>query len=495
MNHTLAKSVFFAPLLLAGAALLAFGPRARLSRPREAVVVSYWEKWTALEAAQMKEIVDDFNRSVGRDKGIFVEYVSISSVDRKTLIATAAGVPPDVAGLWDGQIPQFAALDALEPLDELAAARGITRETYKPVYWEGCTYRERLWGLISTPWAVALHYDKQVFRENAAALRLAGLDPDRPPRTLDELDRYAQALDKFSPDGRMERAGHLPMEPGWFLAHGPHWFGGKVFDERTQSFTLTSPAVVRCYEWIRSYSLRLGAGSLTEFRSGFGNYNSTQNPFLVGQVAMLQQGPWTANYVEALKPSMNRWNLSRQTDPARRKLEEEAKKARETELPIEERRSYYQWGAAPFPAAVAGLEDVTFAGFDVLVIPRTARHKTEAFEFIAYVNRQEVMEKLCALHCKNSPLRKVSQKFIREHPNPYIEVFERMVAGPNAHPVPRVPIWPEVGEELSVAAQKVYLLQQEPRAALEEAQARLQAKYEVFMRRQAARRAKEGAAR
>ena len=61
-------------------------------------------------------------------------------------------------------------------------------------------------------------------------------------------------------------------------------------------------------------------------------------------------------------------------------------------------------GGGPFPSAVPGLEDVTFADFDALVIPQGARHKQEAFEFIAYVNRQDVMEKLCKLHCKNSPL-------------------------------------------------------------------------------------------
>lgn len=486
------KRGLLAAFLAAGGALLVFGPRPQAGRPPGRTFVTYWEKWTGGEADQMKQIVDDFNRSVGRAKGIFVEYVSISGVDRKTLIATAAGVPPDVAGVWDGQVPQFAAADALEPLDDLAAAHNITPQTYKPVYWEGCTYKGHLWGLISTPWAVALHYNKAIFEECAADLRQAQLDPDRPPRTLQELDRYAEILDRRGPGGRIERAGYLPTEPGWFLAYTSFWFGGRLFDEASERFTLTEPANVRAYEWIKSYSVRLGPKSVTDFTSGFGNYQSTQNPFLIGYVAMLQQGPWTANYVEMLAPAMNRWKISDAADPARRRREIEAWKSRETDLPIEERRAHYQWGAAAFPSAVPGLEDVTFAGFDVLVIPRTSRHKREAFEFIAYVNRQDVMEKLCALHCKNSPLRAVSEAFIRRHPNPYIDVFERMTAGPNARPVPRVPIWAEVNEELSVAAQRVYLLQAEPADALAVAQERLQKKYDRYLARQRARREASG---
>ena len=49
-----------------------------------------------------------------------------------------------------------------------------------------------------------------------------------------------------------------------------------------------------------------------------------------------------------------------------------------------------------FPSAAAGLTDVTYCGFDTLVIPKGSRHKKEAFAFIAFVNRQNVMEKLPA---------------------------------------------------------------------------------------------------
>ena len=63
-------------------------------------------------------------------------------------------------------------------------------------------------------------------------------------------------------------------------------------------------------------------------------------------------------------------------------------------LPRAVRPFNYHWAAAPFPTDVPGLEDVTTADCDVMVIPRGAAHPREAFEFIAFVQRQAVMERL-----------------------------------------------------------------------------------------------------
>src|SRR5207248_7919005 len=114
------RTLLIGLLLATAAGILAFGPRGEARAPTGFTKIQYWEKWTGEEARQMKIIVDDFNNSVGKDKNIFVEYMSMTAVDQKTLVATAAGVPPDVAGVWDGQLVQFAAMDAIAPLDDMA---------------------------------------------------------------------------------------------------------------------------------------------------------------------------------------------------------------------------------------------------------------------------------------------------------------------------------------------------------------------------------------
>src|SRR5690606_23350970 len=168
----------------------------------------------------------------------------------------------------------------------------------------------KLYALPSSPAATALHWDKQASEDKADELRAAGLDPTRPPRTLQELDRYAAVLDTWNDrEGRrtLERSGYIPLEPGWFIQHTAYWFGGEIVDPTGTRLLFTSPEFIAAYDWIRSYSEKLGKGSLTEFRSGLGGFSSPQNPFLVGQVAMVKQGPWMANYIEKLAPRMNRW--------------------------------------------------------------------------------------------------------------------------------------------------------------------------------------------
>ncbi|MGA2441121.1 MAG: ABC transporter substrate-binding protein [Tepidisphaeraceae bacterium] len=449
--------------------LLAFGPRADESLPKNRIVIDYWEKWTGNEEAQMRVIVNDFNNTMGAEKGIFVRYVSSSAINQKTLVATAAGVPPDVAGLFDVNLVQFAAMDALEPLDDLAAQYGITASYYKPVYWNGCNYNGHLWALISTPTVVALHYNKRIFGENAAALRAAGLDPDRPPRTIDELDAYARALTVRDSNGRVIRAGFLPMEPNWYVNYTCYWFGGNFWNASAKRFTLTSPQVVKSYRWIQSYASWLGKDAMSDFRNGMGNFDSPQNAFLAGQVAMEMQGPFLANFIYHRKPSMSTVFWPREV---------------EMEKTPEQRLRNYEWAVAPFPSAVPGLEDVAYCGFDVLAIPKGSKHKKEAFEFIAYVNRQDVMEKLNKLHCKNSPLARVSDDFLNHHPNPYIRIFERLASSPHAQAPPQIPIMPEVVDELNALSQQISLLQVTPEKALPELQARLQAKYDEFVRQQ-----------
>lgn len=464
------KRILTGLLLLAAAVILAFGPRPGAKRPADRVCIRYWEKWTGPEAEQMQQIVDDFNNSMGKDKGIYVEYLSMSKVDQKALVAMAAGVPPDVVGTWHNQIGQLAALDAVLPLELMAAEHGITEAGYKKVYWNGCSYKGHLWALVSTPGSMALHYNKNLFYENAEKLRTAGLDPLRAPRTIDELDLYARSLDVYGSDGkRIERAGFLPMEPGWYTEFECLWFGTEWFDPKTDKFLFTDPKMAMTYQWIQNYAKRLGPAALSEFTSSMGSFATAQNAFLTGQVAMEKQGPWMANFIQNLKPELSEVMVSKGIEPF---------------LPRVARPFNYQWAVAPFPSAVPGLVEVAFCPFDALVIPRGSKHSREAFEFIAYVNRQDVMEKLVSLHCKNSPLAKVSEGFIRKHPNPYIDVFERLAASDNARTVPGMPIEPEVVSEVGSMAQDIILLHQTPVQALAKIQNRLTEKYDQFLQQQ-----------
>jgi multiple sugar transport system substrate-binding protein len=459
------KTVVYVLLGITALIFLIFGGRGYSSdAPPGFTVVEYWEKWNGPEFLGMKAIVDDFNNTVGKEKKIYVRYMSMSEIDRKTLMSVAAGVPPDIAGIWDQQVAQYAAIGAATPLDELAKEHGITEETYLPVFWKGCSWNGHLYALISTPGTVGLIYNKRIYQECGDALRKAGLDPNRAPRTIAEFDEYSKIMDKFDANGNIIRAGYIPLQ-SWYVPHLGLWFGADIVDPKTGQPELDSPRMLQAFEWVQGYAKRLGPRALNDFKNSLGNFDSPQNPFLMGEEAMDQQGPWMANYIRNNKPSMSEMLVPLD---------------RQWELP--DRRANCAWGVAPFPSLVPTESPVSYNSFDGLMIPAGARHPEEAFEFIAYVNSQKVCEKLNMLHCKNSQLRKVSDNFLNHHPNPYISVFEEMAASPNAQCVPRSPIWAEIYQELINTSQAVSLEPVDADTAMHQAQARMMERYVRFAR-------------
>lgn len=115
------------------------------------------------------------------------------------------------------EAPITADRGAIIPLDDYCTSYGISADLYIPVYWQLCRYRGHVFALPTTPGDVALHWNKRLFRE-------AGLDPDRPPRTIEELDQYAERLTKRDCAGRITQVGFIHSEPGWW-----HWSWGCFF--------------------------------------------------------------------------------------------------------------------------------------------------------------------------------------------------------------------------------------------------------------------------
>ncbi len=392
------------------------------------LVLKYWEKWTGFEGEAMQEIVDDFNASQDR---IFVDYMAVSQVDRKLMLATAGGVPPDIAGIWSNQIAVYSENNALTPLDRLAAESGPRREDYIDIFWRACSHRGRLFALPSTPTSTALIWNKKMFRA-------AGLDPERPPRSLAELEEFNQKLLTRRPDGGLATIGHLPEEPGWWNAMWGEWFGGSLVND-DQELTILSPENLAAYRWVQSYPERFGAREIITFRDGFGNWASPQNAFLSGRVAMVMQGVWIHNYIKNYAPAD------------------------------------FEWGVAPFPTENPDQEHpVTVAECDILVIPHGAKHPRESFEFIRYVNSQGPMEKLCMLQRKFSPLSRVSENFYQDHPHPYIREFAEYARSPNAFLVPRVATWTQLSSDLRDAVGRIWLGSATAEQALAEVQVRQQ---------------------
>ncbi|MCX6382730.1 MAG: ABC transporter substrate-binding protein [Armatimonadetes bacterium] len=425
--------------ILAVLVLCIFGLSEYVTRPVTnpgPIEVVYWEKWTNFEGDAIAAVVDEFNRSQNR---VHVKLLTVSGIENKTLLAIAGGNPPDLAGLYGPNVPQYANAKAITPLDDYCAEAGIRPENYIRAYYDIGVIHGHVYSLPTAPASTALHY-------NRTLLAKAGIDPDKPPQTLEELSEMSDKLVVKDPSGHINVAGFLPAEPGWWNWVWGYMFGGRLWDGKTK-ITANSEENVRAFEWVQSFSKKYGNRDVQTFRSGFGTFASPQNAFLSEKVAMELQGVWMYNFIDQYTPKL-------------------------------------QWSAVPFPHPKdrPDLANWTIVDEDVIVIPRGAKHPNEAFEFIKFLESQKGMELLCLGQRKQSPLAKMSDEFVKKHPNPFIKLFANLPKGNNNFVTPAIGIWPEYLAELNSAFESIILMKATPREALNKVQERIQPKLDSYLK-------------
>ena len=149
--------------------------------------------WAAAEATTkpaIDQVIADFEKA-HPDIHVKSEAISFSEIARQLALRVRAGNPPDVAQLAGNDTFVLAATGKLEPLAELMGAD--LKAKLKPDAISGLQYQGKL---IALPWTLApagFWYDKSVMAK-------AGLDPEKPPRTIDELTAAMAAIKKSQPD-------------------------------------------------------------------------------------------------------------------------------------------------------------------------------------------------------------------------------------------------------------------------------------------------------
>jgi ABC-type glycerol-3-phosphate transport system substrate-binding protein len=387
--------------------------------------------WTDFELEAVRNLVDKFNSS--QDE-IYVNLTSVSEIDQKLLIAIAGNDPPDLANLQNSSISQFADKNAIEPLDDLLPVIGVRQQDYIDIYWKLCRYEDEIYGLPIAATTVALHWNRDIFRQ-------AGLDPNSPPQTLEQLDAFAKKLTFKKDDGGYASLGFAPTQPGWWNYAWVWWFGGDWWDGK--EITANCPENIAAFEWIQSYSQIYGARALQDFTSEFGPFSWSADRFTSGKLAMTLQGVWLSRFIEKFAP---------QTD----------------------------WSAEAFPSPGGKFKDVTMAECNVLVVPKGAKHKNEAAKFTGFIQRPENLEYLALKQNKFVPLKIANEMDYSQYPNKEIKLFIRLSQSPNAHFVPQIPIWYEYAREIDNAFQSVWLNKKTPQQALDELQKRIEVRWREY---------------
>lgn len=166
------------------------------------------------------------------------------------------------------------------PLEDRLAKAGLGEAEFLPNVYTYGMYSQHKWGIPASLNTTAIYFNKQVARE-------AGLDPDKPPTTIAELDEWSRRMTGRDGNGGLTRIGFVPNRLTVWMAN----FGGEVFDTDSKSFTLDQRENIESLEWMKSLYDQVGIDTYRRFAAGFGKTDSPQNPFFVGKIGLRKARP------------------------------------------------------------------------------------------------------------------------------------------------------------------------------------------------------------
>lgn len=281
---------------------------------------------------------------------------------QKLLTSIVANIPPDVVIQDRFAVADWASRGAFRPLDDLIARdqadpRCPKKGDYYPAVWEEGSWDGHVFGIPKAADGRALLWNRQLFREHAAELRAAGLDPDRPPRTWSETLAYNKVLTEFNPDGTLKRAGFMPNYGNvWLYLYG-FQNNADFISKDGRTCTLDTPESEEALDFlVKGYDQLGGYTNAKAFESGF--LNRENSPFYVGTVAMMINGDWTLNELSRYAPQLDFGVV-----PA----------------PVPDDRFFHRGRFAKEPFTYT-----TWSGGFCFVIPKGAKRVDDAWEYIKF---------------------------------------------------------------------------------------------------------------
>ena len=160
-----------------------------------------WTGWTEAMASNIERILDNYNKS--QDTVVAKHVVVPEAMNQKLLAAVAAGNPPGTAVVFGAATAyQLAAQNAILPLDEIGKSDQVAalKEWMLPAVWDLGVYQGKF--IYASMWNQCMG----VF-VNTAMAEKAGVDPTKPPKTLEELEATWDKLTVTADDGNITTLG------------------------------------------------------------------------------------------------------------------------------------------------------------------------------------------------------------------------------------------------------------------------------------------------
>lgn len=377
------------------------------------VHLALWHAYGGELGEQFAALVAEFNQT---HPDIIIEPSyggNLWTMRDKLFTAVAGGAAPDLAQIDQFWSSELAEAGAIVPIEDWLG--DLNREDVWPLAWETATYNGEIWSMPFSLSNIALYYNRALFSA-------AGLDPDAPPATWDELAATAAALTADSDgDGQTDQWGlSFPLKANQGVIY--YWFaflwqaGGEIFVEDFSAARFQEPPGVKALAF---WQAMVDAGSIP--------LAPPEQGFEKGQIGMTLASTARLNrYVVALGDDL---------------------------------------GVAPLPAGPAGA--ATGVGGANLAIMADSQHREAAWTFIAWMTSPEVNLRW-STGTGYLPLRrsvvasKAYQAYLETEPRARVILEQREVARAR----PNIPAYAGASREVGLAVEEALFTGADPAAAL-----------------------------
>lgn len=418
-----------AGLATAGAASMRFA--VPMINAQEKTPVLAWTTHSNEDFDAVQKIVDEFNAQSDTTE-VTLEQVPGDETDATKLItAVRGGTGPDAYMLDRFTVAERAANGLLQDLSELLPNAGMDADltqTYIEFAAQEAMYQGKPFALPFDTDVRALFVNLDLMEEAGADVSI--FDAANGPTTWDALKEAAAMANVESSSGDIfEQAGFVPwFSQGWHYTYGFSW-GADFFDEENCEVTPNSEEMIAASQWVYDYSKEFGPERMAAFVQMNPGAPPTESPWIQKRLGAFIVGDWQIAQNATYIPETN-------------------------------------YAITYVPVPEDGMDSATWAGGWSWVIPQGAKQPEAATEFLAFASGapgQEIYT-VDTTHLPTvSALLDKTELFQERH------LFFAQELLPIAHSRPPLPVGAKYWDELTAAWEKIYLNEQEPAEALQEA--------------------------
>lgn len=414
MTKRIALSVLAAALLFAGCS----AKEEKEAVKNGPVEIEFWTLLSGQLGQKLAELIEEYDAA---NENVTIENVNSGSYNaqqQKMLAAVAAGDFPTISMIDYKNVPFYAANGWLEPINDYASKEDMA--DFIPGLLDDLTLDGKIYALPYNRSTQGLYYNKELFAQ-------AGLDPDVPPETWEDVVEYGKVIGKL---GEEYHGIYAIGNMQWYYEPMVYEWGGE-FADASGRFTFNDAKGVEVAQFLQDLVYVEKVAVVPSILSGSWDQQAVE--FVNGKVGMMRQSTALNRYIQGVVD--------------------------------------FDWGFTMFPAGPNG-RVVTGGGANVAIGAKSSEaEKKAAWEFLNWLTNTE---NSATFHMNTGymPSRRSVQQldevktFYEENPTWLISVGQLDYAKPTSCAVLNSPSW---GTTIEVAFERIIINRENPQMVLDEA--------------------------